>query len=203
MRKKASPPMYLKCDLKELRLSPETLGTKFDVILIDPPWDEYAQRKIAMARGLQLALAGLRARCVSSPSRKLLSFVIIPGLTRHSRLAPLASLLQGCPSDDEVWDWQEIRGLPIEELADTPCFVFLWCESGRRDVVPVETPFSLPSAGMVPLLSDPALCCRCGARGGVDQGRACLQKWGFRCGEHHQLKTASGGRSRDGKTPSA
>lgn len=35
---------------REFRLSPETLGTKFDVILIDPPWDEYAQRKSAMAR---------------------------------------------------------------------------------------------------------------------------------------------------------
>lgn len=41
------------------------------------------------------------------------------------------STAQGCPSDDEVWDWQEIRNLPIEEIADTPCFVFLWCGSRR------------------------------------------------------------------------
>ena len=34
--------MYLKCDLKTFDLS--SLGTKFDVILIDPPLEEY-QRK--------------------------------------------------------------------------------------------------------------------------------------------------------------
>lgn len=38
----ATQPMYLKCDLKTFDLS--SLGTKFDVILIDPPLEEY-QRK--------------------------------------------------------------------------------------------------------------------------------------------------------------
>lgn len=95
MRKKASAPMYLKCDLRcarrqmppldlegcqlaasapgptltpnlltpfrEFRLSPENLGTKFDVILIDPPWDEYAQRKISMARGFAAFTGRLRS----------------------------------------------------------------------------------------------------------------------------------------------
>lgn len=37
---RATSPMYLKCDLKTFDLS--SLGTKFDVILIDPPW-EYAR----------------------------------------------------------------------------------------------------------------------------------------------------------------
>lgn len=37
----ASPPQ---ADLKTLALNTETFGTKFDVILIDPPWDEYARR---------------------------------------------------------------------------------------------------------------------------------------------------------------
>jgi mRNA (2'-O-methyladenosine-N6-)-methyltransferase len=36
---RASPPMYLKVDLKTFDL--KELGTKFDVILIDPPWEEY------------------------------------------------------------------------------------------------------------------------------------------------------------------
>lgn len=40
----ATPPMFLKADLKKLPLSVETFGTKFDVILIDPPWEEYARR---------------------------------------------------------------------------------------------------------------------------------------------------------------
>jgi hypothetical protein len=42
--KSASPPMYYKCDLREHVLSPEFFGTKFDVILVDPPWEEYAHR---------------------------------------------------------------------------------------------------------------------------------------------------------------
>ena len=42
--KSASPPMYYKCDLKEHVLSPEFFGTKFDVILVDPPWEEYVHR---------------------------------------------------------------------------------------------------------------------------------------------------------------
>lgn len=40
----ASPPMYHKCDLREHVLSPEFFGTKFDVILVDPPWEEYVHR---------------------------------------------------------------------------------------------------------------------------------------------------------------
>lgn len=45
----ASPPMYYKCDLKEIELSPEFFGTKFDVILIDPPWEEYVHRAPGVA----------------------------------------------------------------------------------------------------------------------------------------------------------
>ncbi|KAF8722982.1 hypothetical protein HU200_022126 [Digitaria exilis] len=40
----ASAPMYYKCDLKEHVLSPDFFGTKFDVILVDPPWEEYVHR---------------------------------------------------------------------------------------------------------------------------------------------------------------
>ena len=35
---------FLQADLKNLRLSPETFGTKFDVIIVDPPWEEYVRR---------------------------------------------------------------------------------------------------------------------------------------------------------------
>lgn len=31
-------------DLSELKLSDDTFGTKFDVVLIDPPWAEYVRR---------------------------------------------------------------------------------------------------------------------------------------------------------------
>eukprot|EP01054_Gregarina_sp_Poly1_P001665 Gregarina_sp_Poly_1__1664@NODE_1426_length_4172_cov_147_675761_g932_i1_p2_GENE_NODE_1426_length_4172_cov_147_675761_g932_i1NODE_1426_length_4172_cov_147_675761_g932_i1_p2_ORF_typecomplete_len430_score67_44MTA70/PF05063_14/1_3e45Methyltrans_SAM/PF10672_9/0_089MethyltransfD12/PF02086_15/0_2_NODE_1426_length_4172_cov_147_675761_g932_i120833372 len=36
------PSQFLKCDLKKFDLS--SLGTQFDVILIDPPWEEYRRR---------------------------------------------------------------------------------------------------------------------------------------------------------------
>lgn len=47
--KSASPPMYYRCDLKEFELSPEFFGTKFDVILVDPPWEEYVHRAPGVA----------------------------------------------------------------------------------------------------------------------------------------------------------
>jgi len=40
--KRATPAMCHKVDLKEFDLT--SLGTKFDVILLDPPWEEYQQR---------------------------------------------------------------------------------------------------------------------------------------------------------------
>ena len=40
--RRATKPMYLKCDLKAFDLS--TIGTKFDTIFIDPPLEEYQQR---------------------------------------------------------------------------------------------------------------------------------------------------------------
>ncbi|XP_007019697.2 PREDICTED: methyltransferase-like protein 1 isoform X1 [Theobroma cacao] len=96
--KSASPPMYMKCDLRELELSPDFFGTKFDVILIDPPWEEYVHRA--------------------------------PGVADHI----------------EYWTFEEIMNLKIEAIADTPSFIFLWVGDGV----------------------------------GLEQGRQCLKKWGFR-----------------------
>lgn len=47
--KSATAPMYFKCDLREFELSPEFFGTKFDVILVDPPWEEYVHRAPGVA----------------------------------------------------------------------------------------------------------------------------------------------------------
>lgn len=96
--KSASSPMYHKCDLKEFELSPEFFGTKFDVILVDPPWEEYVHRA--------------------------------PGVADHM----------------EYWTFEEIMNLKIEAIADTPSFIFLWVGDGV----------------------------------GLEQGRQCLKKWGFR-----------------------
>uniref|UniRef100_A0A803M095 Methyltransferase-like protein 1 n=1 Tax=Chenopodium quinoa TaxID=63459 RepID=A0A803M095_CHEQI len=96
--KASTPPMYHKCDLREFVLSPEFFGTKFDVILVDPPWEEYVHRA--------------------------------PGVTDHM----------------EYWTFEEIMNLKIEAIADTPSFIFLWVGDGV----------------------------------GLEQGRQCLKKWGFR-----------------------
>ncbi|KAI3470482.1 hypothetical protein Pfo_027145 [Paulownia fortunei] len=96
--KSASHPMYYKCDLREQVLCPEFFGTKFDVILVDPPWEEYVHRA--------------------------------PGVTDHM----------------EYWTFEEIMNLKIEAIADTPSFIFLWVGDGV----------------------------------GLEQGRQCLKKWGFR-----------------------
>ncbi|KAJ7544100.1 hypothetical protein O6H91_09G064800 [Diphasiastrum complanatum] len=95
---RATPPMYMQCDLRATELSPELFGTKFDVILVDPPWEEYVRR---------------------SP---------------------------GVGDSMESWTAEEIQNLRIEAIADTPAFIFLWVGDAE----------------------------------GLDQGRNCLKKWGFR-----------------------
>lgn len=94
----ATPPMYLKTDLKTFDLT--SMGTKFDVILIEPPLEEYF-------RGAVVATT-------SAPKN--------------------------------FWSWDEILALDIGEIAAHRSFVFLWCGSSE----------------------------------GLDIGRNCLRKWGFR-----------------------
>lgn len=43
IKKRATPPMYIKADLKTFDI--KQLG-KFDVILVDPPWEEYYKRRL-------------------------------------------------------------------------------------------------------------------------------------------------------------
>lgn len=86
--------MYLKCDLMNYDL--KHLNCKFDVILIEPPLEEY-QRTM--------------------------------GVTNM-----------------QFWSWDQIMNLDIGEVAAQRSFVFLWCGSSE----------------------------------GLDMGRVCLRKWGFR-----------------------
>jgi len=116
---RATPPMYMNVDLKNFNLV--ELGTKFDVILVDPPWEEYSRR------------------------------------AAHHHLP--------------CWTHEEIERLNIEEIADSPSFLFLWCGSGGR-------------------LGDDVF--------HIDQGRQLLRKWGFRrCEDICWLKTNHKGQ----KTP--
>jgi len=43
--------MVMQADLRELKLDVQLFGTRFDVVLIDPPWEEYARR----APGIDIA----------------------------------------------------------------------------------------------------------------------------------------------------
>ncbi|CAG9564454.1 unnamed protein product [Danaus chrysippus] len=89
----ATPPMYLKCDLKTFDL--KTMGSKFDVVLVEPPLG-----------------AG--------------------------------------------WRWRDVLALELHHLAQPRSFVFLWCGSSE----------------------------------GLDMGRECLKKWGFRrCEDICWIKT--------------
>ncbi|KZS17486.1 N6-adenosine-methyltransferase non-catalytic subunit isoform X1 [Daphnia magna] len=100
----ASPPMYLKSDLKTFNL--KDMGCKFDVILIEPPLEEY-QRSL--------------------------------GVTNVDFLS-----------------WDQIMELDIGEVAAPRSFIFLWC----------------------------------GSSDGLDLGRVCLRRWGFRrCEDICWIKT--------------
>ncbi|KAG0596424.1 hypothetical protein M758_UG252900 [Ceratodon purpureus] len=113
--KRATPPMYRQCDLRTTELGPDLFGTKFDVILVDPPWEEYVRR------------------------------------------AP------GIGDSMEWWSDEEIENLRIEAIADTPAFIFLWVGDAE----------------------------------GLEQGRRCLKKWGFRrCEDICWVKT-----NRENPTP--
>lgn len=99
--------MFLKTDLKP-SFDLKNLGIKFDVILIEPPLEEYF-------------------RGGSSST-----------------------------SSGNFWNWEEIMNLEIESIASHRSFVFLWCGSSE----------------------------------GLDLGRNCLKKWGFRrCEDICWIKT--------------
>ncbi len=55
MAKTATPPMYLKANLKELDL--RDLGTRFDVIVIEPSLPEY-QAKAGIISGNDVSFVG-------------------------------------------------------------------------------------------------------------------------------------------------
>ncbi|RWS30624.1 Methyltransferase-like protein 14 [Leptotrombidium deliense] len=100
----ATPPMYLKTELKDLDF--RDLKTKFDVILVEPPLEEYQRSH---------------------------------GVTNM-----------------KFWSWDEIMRLSIEDVAAPRSFIFLWC----------------------------------GSSDGLDLGRQCLRKWGFRrCEDICWIKT--------------
>lgn len=106
INKHTTPPLYMKCDLSTFNLS--HLGTKFDVIYLTPPLEEYKGRYC------------------------------------------------GYDFTQQMLDFEEVMKLKIEDIAATRSFVFVWVGSGE----------------------------------GLDAGRECLRKWGFRrCEDIVWIKT--------------
>lgn len=83
--KRQTPPRYIKADLKTFDL--KTLG-KFDVILMDPPWEEYSKRFTGFT------------------------------LESNEKMTP--------------WTFQEIANLSMDNIAETPSFIFLWVGAGEN-----------------------------------------------------------------------
>lgn len=121
----ASPPMYLKVDLKDDDFSLAQLNGKFDVILIEPPLEEYTRNGL-----------------------------VNTDLRNHQ----------------SYWTWQEIMALPIGSIAAQRSFIFMWVGSSE----------------------------------GLDEGRVCLKKWGFRrCEDICWIKTNKCNRSKSALDPRA
>eukprot|EP00118_Oscarella_pearsei_P003886 m.16141 g.16141 ORF g.16141 m.16141 type:complete len:456 (+) comp26756_c0_seq2:27-1394(+) len=106
LQQRATPPMYLKCDLETFDL--KCLDTKFDVIYVNPPLEEYHRRA------------------------------------------------SGVVVQQKPWEWEEIVKLEVENVGAPRSFLFIWCGSAE----------------------------------GLDWGRRCLRKWGYRrCEDICWIKT--------------
>ncbi|KAK7111715.1 N(6)-adenosine-methyltransferase non-catalytic subunit METTL14-like [Littorina saxatilis] len=99
-----TPPMYLKCDLETYDL--RDIPVKFDVILVEPPLEEYQRTQGAVF--------------------------------------------------DKYWDWNEIEQLDVQAVAAQRSFLWIWCGNAE----------------------------------GLERGRQCLKRWGFRrCEDICWIKT--------------
>ncbi|KAL8273535.1 hypothetical protein Esti_002601 [Eimeria stiedai] len=80
IRARATPAQCIRADLRTFDWG--SLPCLFDVILVDPPWAEYAERSVGAQR----------------------------------------------PTEDlRPWTVADIMALPVERIAETPSFCFLWC----------------------------------------------------------------------------
>eukprot|EP00366_Plasmodium_knowlesi_P004943 XP_002262441.1 methyltransferase, putative [Plasmodium knowlesi strain H] len=96
IKKRSTPARYINCDLRTFDLG--TLGTKFDVILIDPPWKEYYDRKIH--------------------NLDLLNSMHIENYDLNGDINN---------DKDKYWTVDDLASLEIDKIADVPSFLFIWC----------------------------------------------------------------------------
>lgn len=72
---------------------------------------------------------------------------------------------RGVTGDMEFWDWDKIMALDISSIAAARAFVFLWCGSSDG---------ATPECCNLCFINYHIQCL------GLDMGRVCLRKWGFR-----------------------
>jgi hypothetical protein len=114
VEKAATAPMYYKCNLKEFELAPEFFGTKFDVILVDPPWEEYVHRAPGVAE---------HTECWT--------FEEIMNLKIEVSYSYVFALLRFCWASYYLLNSITYLCCPfLKAIADTPSFIFLWVGDG-------------------------------------------------------------------------
>jgi hypothetical protein len=121
----ASAPMYYKCDLKEHVLSPDFFGTKFDVILVDPPWEEYVHRAPGITDHIEYWTAeeimNLKIE-VTLYLELLHNFIFSEYYSLFLFFWELVLFLWRC--------YVIVSYLIQQAIADTPSFIFLWVGDG-------------------------------------------------------------------------
>jgi hypothetical protein len=114
--------MHLRADLRDFDL--RSLGTKFDVILIDPPWEEYARRAAPHAAGRERVSVWSYDEIASLPIEDIGQCrAVLPGQQSRQVVAMSSNARRPTAGGDL---------LCFVRAADTPSFIFLWCGSGGR-----------------------------------------------------------------------
>jgi mRNA m6A methyltransferase non-catalytic subunit len=104
MKATASLPWALQVDLRKYKL--QNLMCKFDVIVIDPPWEEYVH---PIFKRLSLIFSDMGANY------------------RYCRRSSVTAF-----SARDVWSYNDVANLDIEAVAANPSFVWIWCGNSQN-----------------------------------------------------------------------
>jgi mRNA (2'-O-methyladenosine-N6-)-methyltransferase len=107
INKRNTQPFYLNADLEKLDLL--SLGTSFDVILIDPPLEEYVPPFEPLLNAFSLLRYYLRAL---------------------ENVSTTDHVVRNEGGKRPFWTESDLEKLDIPGIAASPCFLFLWTGDG-------------------------------------------------------------------------